>query len=490
MEWHSRSGTSGRRPAGSGAACSAFRRARMLLAADAGIGLIETLIALTIFAVVSTALIGSLVSATSDTKFSKDKTIAEEGVTSEIEMVKNWAATPDPNSNNSPTYDDIGTNPVGNPYGLLPQSQVFSGVNGESLGTPAHMQVSVDFASANVPGAYTNGIDYKEVTVTITRDADGKVLASDTAFVAPPQRAAGGTATVNATIADYDTRLGVPGAGLALGTGPSAPRSDVSDSLGKVSFQGLTANPTSGSQQYYDLTVTPPTGYVVLSDTTSPNAAAHFSLSPSQTYPTTLYIYQPVTAAVSLVNSSDGTPYANNATVTLTSTRGSKSLSYAGSPITFTALSNGELLVPGLTYTINATQSGSSATAPWANPIPTSPATYPTSLSSSITLTMPTGTVNVTVKNSHSPAVTCNNAQVTISGGALVSNLTGTTSAAGAAASIIDVPVASSAPLYTITAKSAVDSTTGSLTNKTVVAGTGTSVNPYTVIVSGTGTTC
>ena len=175
-------------------------------------------------------------------------------------------------------------------------------------------------------------------------------------------------------------------------------------------------------------------------------------------------------------------------------TRGSASMPYTGSPITFTALSNGELLVPGLTYTINASQSGSSATAPWSNPIPTSPATYPTSLSSSITLTMPTGTVNVTVKNSRPSAsggpVTCKNAQVTISGGALASNLTGTTSASGAAASIIDVPVASSAPLYTISAKSTVDSTTGSLTNKTVVAGTGTGVNPYTVSVSGTGSTC
>src|SRR5581483_34610 len=173
MKWHKGCGTSGRRPTSVGAA---LRRVRLLTATDAGIGLIETLIALLIFAVVSTALIGVLVSATTSTKVSKDQTIAEQGVASEIEMIKNWAATPDPNSNSSPTYDDIGTNPNGNPYGALPQSQVFTGVNGESLGTPAHMTISVSFASANVPGAYTNGIDYKKVTVTITRDVDSKVL--------------------------------------------------------------------------------------------------------------------------------------------------------------------------------------------------------------------------------------------------------------------------------------------------------------------------
>lgn len=484
MERYNGCGTSGRRPTRGSAV---LRRVRMLLTAETGIGLIETMIALTIFAVVSTALIGSLVSATSDTKFAKDKTIAEEGTASEVEMIKNWAATPYPNGSNSPTYKDIGTNPSGNPYGLLPQSQVFSGVNGESLGTPAHMTISVDFESANVPGAYTNGIDYKQVTVTITRDVDSHVLSSITAFVAPPQRAAGNTATINATIADYDTKLGVPGAGLALGTGPSAPRSDTSDSLGQVSFAGLTANPTSGGQAYYDLTVTPPTGYAVLSDTVSPNAAAHFQLAPSQTYPTTLYIYQPVTAGIALFYP-DGSAYTGNASVTITSSRGTATMAYAGAPITFTALSNGELLVPGLLYTVTATQANFTASAPPATVVPTG--TYPTSLTSSFSLTMtPTpGTIKVTVSRS---GTACKNATVTITGGPNGGTLSGTTSSTGVAATISNVPAnypgATGSTTYTVVGKSVVTNVSATVTAVTVTSATTTNV---TVALASGSTTC
>ena len=35
---------------------------------------------------------------------------------------------------------------------------------------------------------------------------------------------------------------------------------------GKAIFPALTANPVSGSQQYYDLTVTPPFGYTMLKE--------------------------------------------------------------------------------------------------------------------------------------------------------------------------------------------------------------------------------
>ncbi|HZP73485.1 MAG TPA: hypothetical protein VFA97_08930 [Gaiellaceae bacterium] len=475
MKWHKGCGTSGRRPTSVGAA---LRRVRLLTATDAGIGLIETLIALLIFAVVSTALIGMLVSATTSTKVSKDQTIAEQGVASEIEMIKNWAATPDPNSNSSPTYDDIGTNPNGNPYGALPQSQVFTGVNGESLGTPAHMTISVSFASANVPGAYTNGIDYKKVTVTITRDVDSKVLSSATAFVAPPTRAAGNTATINATIADYDSQTGVPGAGLALGTGPSAPRSDTSDSLGKVTFAGLTANPTSGSQAYYDLTVTPPTGYQVLSDTMSPNAAAHFQLSPSQTYATTLYVYQPVTIVIALFNS-DGSAYTGTASITVSSSprAGSGTFTYAGTPLTITTLTppNGELLVPGQTYTITVAPQTDFSGASSASVVPSGSPGYPSVLSQTFNLTMTrlvATPVNVTVSRS---GTACNGAKVTLTGGPNNVNLSGSTSSTGAPVTFTNLPAASvNGPFYTLTGKSTKTNVSKTINPQTLTAGSNT----------------
>src|SRR5579885_2647134 len=186
---------------------------------ERGMSLIETVMASAIFVLVSTVTIATLVSSTTTTRYAKDRSIAEQGAASYLEKIKLMAANPN-------TYANIGT-VAGNPAGTLPASQTFTGVNGENLGTPATMTTQVVYASSNVPGSYTSGYSYKRVTVTITRNVDNKVLASLKAFVAPPQRASGSTATINTTVLDAGNNQPVPGSTVSLATGPSAPESDV-----------------------------------------------------------------------------------------------------------------------------------------------------------------------------------------------------------------------------------------------------------------------
>ena len=147
---------------------------------------------------------------------------------------------------------------------------------------------------------------------------------------------------------------------VSLATGPSAPRNDVTDASGTVMFAGLTPNPTSGGQAYYDLSLTPPTGYVTLYDTVSPAAPAHVQLSPGQTWPTALYIYKPATIYVDLRNF-DGTPYTGSGTTatvsyTRNSTLYSKAFRYPGSTLSVTSMTEGTQtvqLIPGLSYTVS-----------------------------------------------------------------------------------------------------------------------------------------
>ncbi|HEY0417258.1 MAG TPA: hypothetical protein VGC78_12820 [Gaiellaceae bacterium] len=439
-------------------------------------GLVETVLASAIFVLVSTVTIATVVSSTTSTRVAKDQTISEQGASTMIESIRLMAQ--DPNS-----YNNIGT-VNGNPPGTIPASQPFTGINGIALGTPATMVTRVTYASSNVPGSYTSGNSYKKISVTITRNSDGKQLAQLVTYVAPPLRAAGNTATINATVTDVGNNTPVPGSTVALSTGPSAPASDVTDSAGKVQFTGLTANPTSGSQAYYDLAVTPPSGYQVLSDTVSPNAAAHVQLSPTQIFSTTLLVYQAVTINVALQNP-NLTTYTGNATVTVTSSRGSGTFSYTGTPLTITTLTppSGELLVPGLSYTVQATAPGFNTV----SSIQTVPTSYPSSLSSTFTLTMTrqTGTVNVQVQRTNGGTTKfCNNAQVTITGGPTALTLNGTTGSTGAAAQFLNVPVGSG---YTIKGKSVVTNvSTPTLTNQTVNTGT----NNFTVLLGSGSATC
>jgi type II secretory pathway pseudopilin PulG len=242
-------------------------RARARL--ESGFFLVETLIAIMIFAIVAAGLSDLLVSSTNTTARVKLQTLAEQGVMNQIEKI------------HSMDYNAVGT-VNGCVPGTLNSSTAFNGVNGENLGVLATLHTTVGYASAGVPGTAQTGADYKQINVWITRNSDNNVLAQATTNLAPKNLPSQSTATIKASVSDYGA-AGTPMSGVQvnLATGPSAPQSCATDSSGSVTFPGLTPNPTSGSQAYYDLSVTPPAGYQVLSDDAAGNAPVHVQLSPT-----------------------------------------------------------------------------------------------------------------------------------------------------------------------------------------------------------------
>jgi Tfp pilus assembly protein PilV len=331
-------------------------RARRPLRDEGGQTLIETLVALVVFAIVATGIVNMLVSSTSITSLAKQRTLAEQGVNNQIEKIR------------AMDYNSIGTT-SGNPSGTIPPSVAFTGLNLENLGVSATMTTDVDFASADVPGSALTGADDKKVVVTIKRNRDSLVLASAVTYVAPKLQASQTTGTVQATVTDIGnnsspsgTVLGnvrvtlTPPAGLSPPV-PSGPESDVTDASGTVSFAGLT--PTSGSQTYS----------VGIASADMPNlyyarAVPAFQLSPTQILPESIQVYQPVTLKIALTNP-NGTPWVGSANIVVTAGSGGTTYQFnnvgftaAGTPYSITTQGpTGAPLLPNIDYfvAINAT---------------------------------------------------------------------------------------------------------------------------------------
>ena len=87
---------------------------------------------------------------------------------------------------------------------------------------------------------------------------------------------------------------------------------------------------------YYDLVVPPFDGYILLPDPT----VTHFQLAAGSTPPTkVLQVYKPVTLTANF-RQSDGTPFVGTVNFTVSNSRGSKSFTYTGSPVTITSITN------------------------------------------------------------------------------------------------------------------------------------------------------
>jgi type II secretory pathway pseudopilin PulG len=345
---------------------------------ESGQTLIEVLIAAGIFAIVSAGLIYMLTSTVNISSLARQKTLAQQAVASEIDYIRNLP------------YSSVG-NVAGNPSGTIALTQSIN-IGGKTGTANATQTTKISYVNDPTPLSYQSYANYKQVTITITR-SDGTQLAREVTNIAPPVKASQSQATIIVTVVDTGNNTVVPNATVNVANGPSGSESDTTDATGKVTFAGLL--PTTTGQPNYDVTVTPPAGYVALKDTQPPNTVAHFPLSPGQTQPAALQIYQPVTIYVQL-QKYDGTSYTGAATITVSSSRGTQTFAYASPQTAITAI-NSELLVPGLNYTVNvtaATFSGSSTTA-------TVPANnYPSNLSSTFVFTAatpPTNTVLPTV---------------------------------------------------------------------------------------------
>jgi type II secretory pathway pseudopilin PulG len=445
-------------------------------APDGGFLLIETLLAISIFAIVAAGLVNVLVSSTTTTTRVKQQTLAEEGVMNQIERIR------------AMDYNAVGTINGCIP-GTLSASTAFTGVNNENLGVPATLNTTVGYGSAGVPGTAQTGADFKRITVWVTRNSDSKTLAQATTYLAPKNLPSQSTATIKAAVSDYGA-AGTPmqGVQVNLGTGPSAPESCTTDASGSVTFPGLAPNPTSGAQAYYDLSLTPPAGYQVLSDDAAGQPPVHNQLSPTQFWSTSLSVFKPATIVVDLLNP-DGSQYTGAASVTVTSndarTSGiAKTFTYSGTPLSITNVvpADSPYLVPGQ-YSLQVSQYGYQAVSDTG----TVPAGYPTNLTSTFNETMTpiaaNGELDVTVqgKKSNGSTLTCTSASVTLKDPNNI-NTGPLSTSSGMAKFLALVPGSPYSVSVTDGAK------TGSASNITVVAGP--TKTTQTILLSGTVTTC
>ena len=435
-----------------------MRRAQRALAREHGFTIVEVLMAGVILVTVATGIAGVLTSSISANTVSRERTNAEQCANDVVEQIRRKP------------YDQVGII-LGNPPGTVPASSSCG------TGLPATATVEIDAVPDPTPTSYEVNVNYKKVTVVVTRDRDGKELARVVTFVAPSSKAAYGginNAIINATVVDLGTGLAYQGATVLVSNGPSANRSDTTDVAGAVSFAGLTPNPTSGAQSYYDLTVTAGVGYETLASdlppgtATPPANAAHIQLAPSQTSTTTIQIFKPASINLTLVDASNN-PYTGGAALSISSSftgaTTTDTVAAGASGKTITML-GGNKVIPGATYTIvGRTTTGLCAT-PAASPVPASG--YPGNTTGSFTLQFtpcPAGDIAVNVKQL---GVNTAGAAITVTGGP--NNMTvsgGPTDASGNAT--VSVPAGSG---YTVTATKA-----GQSANTTAAVAVGSTTN-------------
>ena len=454
---------------------------RAPLASESGFSLMEVVLAMTIFAIVATALLSVLVSGVSAQSLARQKTIGEQAATAAIESLRELS------------YSNIG-NPGKNPNGTVTLSRTLAQVLGTSTpGLSGTVTTKVDWNNSpldKVATSYRNAAFYKKVTVTVTR-SDGKQLAQMVTFVSDANSSTGINDTeIDLSVLDLGTNSPVSGQDVNLTTGPSAPLTDTTDAAGSIIFPALTANPTSGATAYYNLGLTPLAGYTLLKDDdiaqTPSSSTAHVQLAPSQIWPTSLRVYKGSTVTVVLQNQATGTTYTGNATVTLSTTlRGaaaSKTLSYSGGPVSTNTFAS-EPIIPSPSALVSggytaAVSNGFLATAVTKATVPN---TYPTDLTSTFTLVgYPTGTLAANVTWA---GVAVSGATVTLTGGPTGVNLSATTNASGIA-TFTDLPAGSG---YTVTAtksgqsaSSAASVTAGATTNVSIALPVGTIVATVT----------
>ena len=404
--------------------------------AEDGFGLIEMIMAGTLFLIISAPLVGVLLASITQQKLAHERTLAAQTAQSAIETIR---ALP---------YSSVGTQ-TGNPAGIVAPTMTASQFG---IGLDATVTTRISFMDDAPATAYRTRADYKRVVVTVVRNTDSKQLTQDVTYVAPP----GGGAVagqnegiVIAQVIDAALNTPVPGATVTLSAGPTPSRSDLTDAGGTATFPSLL--PTTVSLNHYDLGVSTP-GYTTLRDDVPPSLSARTPLVGGQTFQTVLRVYKAATINVNALNA-DGTPYPGTGTVTISSTRGTQSFPLSGGQFALIAPQTlaGEPVVPNIQYTVRVlAANGASSTAA----TQLVPNLYPTDLTKTFTVTLgaPAAMQALTVKVVNAAGTRVVGATVTVSGGP-GSNvlLTGTTDANGNA--LFAVP-SNTTPGYTTLATS------------------------------------
>jgi prepilin-type N-terminal cleavage/methylation domain-containing protein len=220
-----------------------------LLRSENGFTLIELIFASIILLIVSAPITAIVLTSSELARTSLQRTSVDKVAGAKIELIE---AMP---------YDNIGLS-GGNPSGTITSTSPSLLYTPTKInGTP--ITISYTFSYINDHGAKTVTYgDYKQVVVTIKNTTTGAVLSTKTADIASLAGAAdGGADYVDIRRNVVDMAAGSPalsGVTMNLTGGPSAPRSDTSNSSGSVIFPELTAN--TSSTNFYDI-ATSLTGY-------------------------------------------------------------------------------------------------------------------------------------------------------------------------------------------------------------------------------------
>jgi prepilin-type N-terminal cleavage/methylation domain-containing protein len=284
----------------------AVRRFRRVSAGEGGFTLIEMLMAMSLLLIVSTPLVTVMTTGIVTNRFSRERTLAEQLTAQKVEQIRGM------------TYDQVGT-ANGNPPGTISTPDHLNLAGGSSgAGDAATLTTQVAYVNDPTPTGFQSEANYKKVTLAITRDKDGKQLAKEVTYITPPGDGTftpKGKGIIGAQLQDFVTHSPITGVEVDLGTGPSAPRTDISDANGKVSFPQLTPNPGSGAQAYYDLTIPASAGWSTLD--APPATTAHTAITANSTWPTVLRLFKPSTITATLVDSTKPSAVPSGVQVTL-----------------------------------------------------------------------------------------------------------------------------------------------------------------------------
>jgi len=399
-----------------------------------------------------------LLASVAQQKLSRERTLAAQTAQTAIESIR---ALP---------YNAVGTQ-NGNPAGTVPPSQPANQFGIPGLDATVTTRISyMDDAPST---AYRTRADYKRVVVTVIRNADSRRLTQDVTYVAPP---GGGTyagqneGIVLAQVIDAALNTPLPGASVTLSAGPTPARTDTTDASGSVVFPALL--PTNATLTHYDVTTAMP-GYTTLREDTPPGSAAETSLVGGQTFQTIVRMYKPVTITV-IPRNADNTAYMGQATVTISSARGTQSFSFTGGTFTLAPPQTlaGEQMVPNVQYTVRLVAANGAVTTATTQAVPNN---YPTDLTKTVVVTLgaPAAMQVLTVKVVNASGVKVPGATVTVSGGP-GSNVLLVATADVNGTAVFNVPTNSS-PGYTTTA------TSGALTGTASGAVTAATTRTVTV---------
>jgi type II secretory pathway pseudopilin PulG len=426
--------------------------------AEEGFGLIEMLMATTLFLCVSAPLVGVLLASVAQQKLSRERTLAAQTAQTAIESIR---ALP---------YTSVGTQ-NGNPAGTVPASQPAN-----EFGIPgldATVTTRISYMDDAPTTAYRTRADYKRVVVTVTRNADSRRLTQDVTYVAPP---GGGTyagqneGIVLGQVIDSALNTPLAGAAVTLSGGPTPARTDTTDASGSVVFPALL--PTTALLNHYDVTAAMP-GYTTLREDTPPSSAARTALAGGQTFQTIIRMYRPSTITV-VPRNADNTAYTGQATATISSTRGTQSFSFSGGTFALAPPQTlaGEPVVPNVQYTVRVLAANGAVTTATTQVVP---AGYPIDLTQkfAVTLGAPAAMQALTVRVVNASGVKMPGATVTVSGGP-GSNVLLLATADVNGTAVFNVPTSAS-PGYTTSA------TSGALTGS--VSGAVTAATTRTVTV-------